>query len=207
MKIYDISHTIREGMTVWPGDPEFRSRRITRIRDGEPTNVSAFELGTHTGTHVDAALHLDDTSDDITNMPLHNFLGPARVFSVETEKYIRAADIRKLDWKGVERVLFKTRVSSTTESAFDPDFVCLDDDAAVFLATHGILLVGIDTPSVDAYSSDTLPVHKILLSHGIAILENALLDDVPPGDYEIVCLPLKLDGLDGSPVRAILFRE
>ena len=93
------------------------------------------------------------------------------------------------------------------QSAFDPDFVYLDKDAASFLVNHKILLVGIDSPSVDAFSSSTLPVHKILLDQGIVILENANLQDVPPDDYQLICLPLKLDGLDGSPVRAILCRE
>ena len=207
MKIYDISHTVCEGMTVWPGDPEFRLRRITQIRKGESSNVSAFEIGTHTGTHVDAPLHLDDNSADVASMPLRNFLGPVRVFSIEAEGSIRVADLQKLDWRGVERALFKTRAARIRESSFDPDFACLDEEAAAFLVSRRILLVGIDTPSVDAFSSKTLPVHRKLLNHGIAILENARLDEVPPDDYELLCQPLKLDGLDGSPVRAILSRE
>jgi arylformamidase len=103
-------------------------------------------------------------------------------------------------------VLFKTRSSGMPEQRLDGNYVCFEEDAAGFLVDKGILLVGTDAPSVDAFSSTDLPSHRILLQHGIVILEGALLEHVPPGDYELVCLPLKLAGADGSPVRAILRR-
>jgi arylformamidase len=109
-----------------------------------------------------------------------------------------------LDWQNVERVLFKTRSSSRPENTFDGSFVFLDESAAEFLTQKGILLVGTDAPSVDALDSSDLRSHRILLGHGVAILEGARLGNVPPGDYELICIPLKLAGLDGSPVRAIL---
>lgn len=206
MEIYDISQTLCQGMAVWPGDPEFRHRWAARIQNGEASNVSAVDMCVHTGTHVDAPFHLDDSATDIASVSLRHFLGAARVFSINVEKCIRAADLSALDWKNVERVLFKTRGSENIGNSLDQNFVYLDEDASGFLTQKGILLVGIDAPSVDAFDSADLPSHRMLLRHGIALLEGARLDSVPPGDYELICFPLKLAGLDGSPVRAILKR-
>jgi arylformamidase len=206
MDIYDISQTLREGMAIWPGDPQFLQRRVQRIQDGEPANVSTLEMGTHTGTHIDAPLHLDDAALDAANMPVRNFIGPTRVFSISAEKCIRAADLEGLDWQGVERALFKTRNSDIEVSSFDTSFVYFDKDAASFLAERRILLVGIDAPSADAFDSKELPSHRILLGNGIVLLESIRLAGVPPGDYSLACLPLKLAGSDGSPVRAVLLR-
>jgi arylformamidase len=204
MEIYDISQTLCRGIAVWPGDPEFRSRRPMKIEEGESSNVSAIDMCVHSGTHVDAPLHLDDSGSDIASIPLHHFIGNVRVFSIPAEKCIRLSDLLPLDWQNVERVLFKTRSSGRAENTFDSSFVFLDESAAEFLTQKGMLLVGTDAPSVDALDSSDLRSHRILLGHGVAILEGARLGNVPPGDYELICIPLKLAGLDGSPVRAIL---
>jgi arylformamidase len=204
VEIYDISQTLCEGMAVWPGDPEFRQRRIMRRQDGKSANTSTLHMGVHAGTHVDAPLHLDDSGSDIARMPLRCFIGPARVFEISARECIRADDLTILDWRGVERVLFKTRAASRPDYMFDTDFVYFDEGAAEFLVKRGILLVGTDAPSIDAFDSVDLPSHRMLLSHEIAILEAARLRGVPPGNYELACLPLKLAGSDGSPVRAIL---
>lgn len=204
MKIYDISQTLRNGIAVWPGDPEFRHRRAIRIAEGASSNVSAVDMCVHTGTHVDAPLHLDDAGYDIVCAPLDRFIGPARVLAIPAEKFIRASDLSGLDWTNVERVLFKTRSSNPSEQRFDGNYIYIGDDAARFLAEKGILLVGTDAPSVDDFASTDLQSHRILLQRGIVILESARLEHVPPGDYELVCFPLKLADSDGSPVRAIL---
>jgi len=206
VEVHDISQTLREGIAAWPGDPEFRVRWIQRTQDGKDSNVSAIDLSTHTGTHVDAPLHLADSAIDIAHIPVQRFIGPARVFSIPGAECIRAADLSILDWRGVERALFKTRGSRFSDTVFDRTFAYFDSDAAEFLAKQRILLVGTDAPSVDAFGSTSLPSHRVLLAHEIVILEGARLDDVQPGDYELVCLPLKLAGLDGSPVRAILWK-
>lgn len=204
MEIYDISRNLCQGIAVWPGDPEFHSRWVMRIREGAPSNVSAVDLCAHTGTHVDAPLHLDDSGYDIADAPLARFVGSARVLAIPAAISIRASDLSGLDWTNVERVLFKTRNSSLPEQRFDENYVYLEKDAAAFLVGKGILLVGTDAPSVDDFAGTDLPSHRILLQHGTVILEGARLHHVPPGDYELICLPLKLGGLDGSPVRAIL---
>ncbi|MDM7995593.1 MAG: cyclase family protein [Acidobacteriota bacterium] len=204
MQLFDISRNLSSGIDVWPGDPEYRPRWAARIRDGAPSNVSAIDLCVHTGTHIDAPFHLDDSGNDIAGIPPQYFIGAARVVSLEVEPCIRASDLSPLDWDNVERVLFKTRNSRKPENSIEPDFIYLSADAAAFLAERRLLLVGIDAPSVDAADSEDLPSHRLLLRQEIVILEGARLEGVPPGDYELICLPLKLTGLDGSPVRAIL---
>lgn len=204
MKIYDISHTLGEGMSVWPGDPQFRRHPFTQMREGASSNVSALEMGTHTGTHIDVPLHLNPSGLDAARMPLRPFIGPARVFSISADQCIRAPDLAALDWHGVQRALFKTRPVGSPELVVGKKFVYFDSGAVEFFLKRKILLVGTDAPSVDAFAGTELPAHRLLLEHEIAILENARLEGVPPGDYELVCLPLKLSGSDGSPVRAIL---
>ncbi len=206
MQIFDISRTLEEGMAVWPGDPEFRRKPAASIRDGDAANVLAIHMGTHTGTHIDAPLHVADSGMDAAGIPLRHFIGPARVVPVSGGISVAAAELSLLDWKGVERVLFKTRSGSLPENVFDPDYVWLAEDAAQFLAGMGLLLVGTDAPSVDPFKSPDLPAHKTLIRGGVAILEGIRLDPVSPGDYSLVCLPLKLAGADGSPVRAILWK-
>jgi arylformamidase len=191
-------------MPVWPGDPQFRLRRILQVQNGATSNVSAFDMGAHTGTHIDAPLHLDASGQDIAGMPIRNFIGPARVFSLSVKECIRADDLSGLDWDGVQRVLFRTYPGGRRAARFERDFIYFHEDAAAFLAGRKMLLVGTDSPSVDAFDSTELPSHRILLAGEVIILESARLRSVPPGDYELICLPLKLSGLDGSPVRAIL---
>jgi len=204
MTIYDISQTLREGMSVWPGDPPFRQHQVQQMQKGADSSVSALEMGVHTGTHIDVPLHLDPSGLDSARIPVAPFLGPARVFWVSVNQCIGAEDLSILDWDGVERALFKTRSGSSSGPSFEAEFIYFRESAAEFLVKRGILLVGTDAPSVDAFESTHLPAHRILLGHEIVILENACLESVPPGDYELICLPLKISGSDGSPVRAIL---
>jgi arylformamidase len=206
METFDISQTLQPGIAVWPGDPEFRLDPVLRIAEDGESNVSILRLGTHTGTHVDAPRHLDASGKDTAGIPVSIFFGPARVIQIPVETCIRGDDLAPLSWQGVDRVLFRTRCSSHPENLFDQDFVYLDEGAAEYLTEKGILLVGIDAPSVDPFDSRELRSHRMLLQHGIVILENLRLGHVPPGDYNLVCLPLKLADADGSPVRAILWK-
>jgi arylformamidase len=205
MPVYDISQTLHDGIAVWPGDQKFRHRWSMRIRTGASCNVSAVTMSVHTGTHLDAPFHFDDLGADAGSMAIQACLGPARVIRVPVDhRSVAAAFLEGLDWGGVERVLFRTRSSESAQDAFDRDFVCLAEDGAEFLAARRLRLVGTDAPSVDAFDSKSLRCHRILQAGGVAILEGASLANVPPGDYELICLPLKLAGLDGSPVRAVL---
>jgi arylformamidase len=204
VEIFDISQTLKPGMAVWPGDPEFLQEPVLRIVRGDVSNLMAIRMGTHTGTHIDAPLHVADSGTDAAGIPLRNCFGPARVLSIAAAPCIRASDLLPLDWRGVERVLFKT--ASAVPGAFNPEFIYLAEDASAFLAGKGMLLVGTDAPSVDPFESRDLPSHRILTGNGTAILEGIRLNAVLPGDYSLVCLPLKIAGADGSPVRAILWR-
>jgi arylformamidase len=207
MKIYDISRDLREGMAVWPGDQKFRSRWSSRLRNGDACNVAAITMSVHAGTHLDAPFHHDDSGTDVASLSLQPYVGPARVISPDADECIRASDLAPMQWQGVERVLFKTEFGLPTGSGFNRNYVFLAEDAAEFMVQKGIVLLGTDAPSVDAYDSRSMPVHRILLSHGVAILEWASLGNVSTGDYELVCLPLKLVGLDGSPARAVLIKR
>jgi arylformamidase len=207
IEIYDISQTLRKGIAVWPGDQRFHYRWTMRMQDGDSCNVSAATMSTHTGTHIDAPFHVGDSGNDIANVSLRHYMGPARVVSTPVENCLGAKDLEGQDWRGVERVLFKTRASNLPEDRFDRNYVYVAEDAAEFLTRVGILLVGTDAPSIDSFGSKELSSHKILLERGIAILEGVRLESVRPGDYELICLPLKFAGLDGSPVRAVLWRR
>jgi len=162
-------------------------------------------MSVHTGTHVDSPYHFHETGPDIASVPLRHYIGPARVLRLPgRQRLIDAAYLGTQDWRGVERVLFKTDASNQPEEKFTRDYACLTEDGAEFLGLRHVLLAGTDAPSVDAFDSRILPCHNVLLRHGVAILEGARLAAVPPGDYELICLPLRFAGLDGSPVRAIL---
>ncbi len=207
MIIYDISQTIDDNLAVWPGDQKFRHRWSMQISKGNSCNVSSLTMSAHTGTHLDAPYHFDESGLDVARMPLHPFLGPARVVEVPHQRRVISADFLDcLDWADVKRVLFRTSASELEADRFHRDFTCLTEDGARFLAQRKLLLVGTDAPSVDDFESKSMTCHKILCGQGTAILEGVRLAQVPAGDYELICLPLKLAGLDGSPVRAVLSR-
>lgn len=166
-------------------------------------------MGTHTGTHLDAPLHIIAGGAGVESFPLTILIGPVRVFEFPTTvtkdtKHINAMDLTALDLKDVKRVIFKTSPPESADGSGNPNYAFLSEDAATYLIDRGVLLVGIDTMSVDSSGTSTMPAHHRLLKHGVAILENLRLVDVSPGDYELICLPLKIEGSDGVPVRAVL---
>jgi arylformamidase len=193
-RLLDISPRLRAGMSMWPGDAPFHFSWTSRMRGGAAANVGAISLSTHAGAHVDAPLHVIEHGTDVASVALEAFWGPARVFDVEGLGRLDAAALGKLDWDGVERALLRTQAAAA----------CLAEDAAAFLATRGVRLIGIDSLSVDAPDDDGLPVHRALAAAGIAILECLVLEAARAGDYELAALPLALAGADASPVRAVL---
>lgn len=202
--IYDISSTIDESLAVWPGDRKFQSRRSMEIGKGDSCNLSSVTLSVHAGTHIDAPFHFDDSGPGAAEVPLEHCIGPVRVVPVAREGAIAASDLKGLDLAGVRRILFKTKASEQPESRFSRGFPYLSEEAAEFLGRMALKLVGTDSPSVEEYSSRDLRCHRILGRYGVTILEGVRLGGVPPGDYELICFPLKLARLDGSPVRAVL---
>jgi arylformamidase len=190
-------------MPVWPGDTEYAFTLAWTIAQSDSVNVGRLELSTHTGTHVDAPFHFDDSGAKVHELDLDRYAGPARVVEVSGCSSIGAGELRERDISGVTRLLIRT--GSWTDRERFPDEICyLRPDAAEYLAECGVGLIGVDVPSVDPIESRELPAHHALLGRDIHILEGIVLDGVEPGDYELLALPLPLRDADGSPVRAAL---
>ena len=208
MKIYDVTVAISEGVPIYAGDPRAKIESVKSIAAGDNANVSNLCLGAHTGTHVDAPNHFIEGTRRVEDLDVEKLVGPCRVIEVGPEvKAIEPLHVSGL--RGVERVLFKTRNSdfwSEPETGFRTDFVYISPEAARILADAGMKLVGIDYLSVEKFGSTDFATHKTLLEKEIVILEGLDLREVPAGDYEIICLPLKYIGGtgDGSPARTIL---
>ena len=194
-------------MPVWPSDPPVKLTPQSHVsRDGSHTvRLSSIELGSHTGTHMDAPYHFIEGGKTLDEMPLDTFVGPAVVMEFLGVSSIQRSDLEAHSWAGVERVLFKTDNSNHwSDDQFFEQFVYLDPAAAEFLAEQGLRLVGIDYLSIDQFRSLKHPSHFILLGKHIAILEGLNLNNVRPGLYQLVALPLRLQNADGAPTRAIL---
>ena len=203
MTIYDITIPMSDSLAVWPGDTPFRFTWTWRKKDGSTVNVGQFRLSVHTGSHADASFHYDDAGATIDAVGLEPFTGRARVISVTGCTRIRREDVERFDLSGTPRVLFRTG-SWTDHTCFPASIPVMDEDLPRWLNRQGVVLVGLDVPSVDQLDSKTLPVHHALGAHGITILESLELSGVPDGVYELIALPMKLVGADGAPVRAIL---
>ncbi len=210
MRIYDITQTIRNGMPVWPGDPEVRLNWLSQISQGGLVNLTEIHMCAHAGTHIDMPSHFLDQGQNLDDLDLNILIGRARVVSVPPEvKVISAAFLATVALEGVERVLFKTANSELVKAAphsFDENYVALDASGAEFLAETGCKLVGIDYMSVAVFE-DPDGGHLPLLKAGIVVLEGINLECVEPGDYQLIALPLKLGGREGAPSRAILLDE
>jgi arylformamidase len=207
--VIDISVPIRPGMPVWAGDPPVVIERVQSIADGAHDNVSRIDFGVHTGTHVDAPLHFIDDSAGVDRLPLDALIGPA--FVVDATNIDRHLDVDVLAKlaipQGADRVLFKTRNSELWErDRFETDFLGVTADGARWLVDLGVRLVGIDYLSIAPYGQ-SVPTHWVLLDAGIVILEGTDLRGVEPGDYELICAPLRIVDSDGAPARALLVRR
>lgn len=204
MKLYDISRPITPALAVWPGDTSYSTRPVLRISNGDSVNLTTLTLSAHTGTHADAPYHFLEEGRKINQVRLEAYLGAAHVadFS-DVSGPLTLAHLERVRLAEVERLLIRTRCSELPDAQWPEDIVFPTVETARFLASQGVKLFGTDCPSVDPLDSKTLDAHKALHAGGIAILEGLLLKGVAPGRYELIALPLKLDG-DGSPVRALL---
>ncbi|MGE5851088.1 MAG: cyclase family protein [Candidatus Methylomirabilota bacterium] len=205
MRIFDVTLAIRHGMPVYEGDPEVSITPWCSTQDGALANVSRLTMGSHTGTHVDAPEHLREGGAGVDQLALDVLMGPARVYDLTAHGQIDAASLEGMDLTSHPRILFKTRNSARwREGRFHRDFAALTEAAARRLVDAGARLVGVDSLSVEPFGSSALPVHRTLLDAGVIILEGLDLSAVPPGAYELICLPLKLHRADGAPARVIL---
>lgn len=195
---FDITRPIHPGMSIYPGNPDVVFEKTTEARAGK-SGLTRLSLGSHTGTHIDALAHIRAGAAGIEIYDWETLVGKAQVVEVIAPETITAADLPPTQEK---RVLLKTRNSNQPET-FDPTFVALAEDAARELKRRGVRLVGIDGPSIKKRGVQD-NVHAILLEAGIVILEGLTLKEVPAGVFELLCLPLKIHGIDGVPVRAVL---
>jgi arylformamidase len=205
LRIWDISPPVHTGSPVFPGDAPFSSVWVARIGPGCPVNVSTLTFSPHTGAHADAPLHYDDSGAAIGAVDLAPYLGPCRV--------IHAIGVAPLvEWQHIAHALTASLPPRVLVRTYEKAPVDRWDDALAAcaprtlesLADLGVMLVGIDTASIDPAASKTLDSHQVLRRRGLRVLENLVLDGVPEGDYELIALPLKLSTADASPVRAVL---
>ncbi len=206
-KILDITFSLSEATTTWPGDTETKIES-TRETSGAKSMVSRLTLSSHVGTHVDAPAHFIEGAKTVEALPLDVLIGECRVVEVDdieiTAQVVDGLDIPK----GCERLLFKTANSRRffgTEP-FVKDYVGISACGARRLADLGVKLIGMDYLTVASYT-DTTPVHQTLLQREIILVESLNLAEVAPGKYELICLPLKLSGSDGAPCRAVLRQD
>jgi arylformamidase len=205
--IYDVSVPISNSIPVWPGDPAIQlSAKSHLSRDGTHTvRLTAIQMGSHTGTHVDAPYHMIEHGKRLHELPLETFTGKATVFEIPAARSVGRMQLEALHWNGVERVLFKTENSKHWQDGrFYENFVYLEPDGADFLAERQLRLVGIDYLSIDKFKSESHPSHFALLTKDIVILEGLNLSAVAAGEYWLVALPLNLHDGDGAPTRVFL---
>ena len=207
-KIYDISVPLVDGAVVYPGNPEIRIAPHSELSRGASSNTSSIALGSHSGTLVDAPRHFFDAGGPVDRLPLTALIGPARVIAFgEDVMSVTATHLQQQTLQDVERVLIRTRNSAfVKDAAFHKDFTYVAPDGAEYLASLGVKLVGVDYYSVEQFRSGHHRTHKTLLERGIVIVEGLDFGEIAPGDYEFICLPLRLEGLDGAPARAVLVR-
>lgn len=205
-RIYDISVPIRTGGIVYPGNPEIDITLQQAVAKGAGANVSAIRFGSHTGTHADASRHFFDDGQPVDQIPLDRLIGPALLVSFPDHvRAIGAAELKAHDLRGRKRILLRTRNSALlSQKQFAPDYTYLAPDGAEYLVDKGIELVGIDYLSIEQFHSGHHRTHRTLLAKSVVILEGLDLSVPPPGEYQLICLPLRIEGCDGAPARAVL---
>ena len=213
MHIYDITVPISEKMPVWPGEPTVQIESTTRIAKGDKVNGSRVKICSHAGTHVDAPYRYIQQGTTVDRLPLRVLMGPAYVVEVDglEGNTIQVYDLARTHFPSdTKRLLIKTSNSDLWQHAyneFERNFVHLAPKTAEWLVKREVGLVGVDYLSVEAFGRKDSRVHHALLGAGVIILEGLDLSRVPPGPCELVCLPLKLEGSDAAPARALVIRS
>jgi len=205
----DVSAALDPKKTpVYEGDAPMKFDFLKDMRKGDPLTLSAFSLGAHSGTHIDAPMHFIANGAPVDQVPLGPLMGPARVIEIADEvQAIDAAELNKHDWRSAKRILFRTRSSLRgyiDNPKFMKDFAFIAPDAAQLLAEAGVVLVGVDYISAEQFGAPAPKTHQALLGKGIPIIEGLDLRPVKGGDYDLIVLPVKVVGHEGSPARAVL---
>ncbi len=202
-KIIDISIKLHEDMPIYPGNQGFE------VEHGESgtSYISTLKFGSHTGTHMDAPAHAFEDGDGVNEVKLQRCIGECKVLDMTHIEFGSGIEIKDLKGKHIDtgdRILFKTQNSKRGDDDFYKDFIYLESEAAEFLASRDPALVGIDYLSIKKKGRNDNAAHTAFLSKGIPILEGLDLSKVQPGAYNLIAMPLKMENLDGSPVRAVL---
>ncbi|MCU6615290.1 arylformamidase [Achromobacter mucicolens] len=203
-RLWDISPPVSTASPVFPGDTPYRQQWKWSLTPGCPVNVSEITLSPHIGAHADAPLHYENGAAAIGAVSLEPFLGPCRVIhAIDCGALITIDHLAHAAHNLPPRVLVRT-AKHAAQDWWTDDFSAYAPQTIEWLAEHGVMLIGLDTASIDPASSKTLDSHHTILRRDMRVLENLVLDDVPEGDYELIALPLALVQADASPVRAVL---
>ncbi len=208
MKIYDVTFPISDHTPIYEGDPKVEIKTVNSLTNGDAANVSLVCCGVHTATHVDAPNHFIEGTKRVHELELEKLVGDCVVIELD-ESVLKITPEHLENIGDAERVLFKTRNSAfwnEPEKGFRTDFTYISTEAAQELVNKNVKLVGIDYLSVEKFGSEDFATHKTLLEKETVIVEGLDLREVPAGEYEIICLPLKYIGGagDGAPARTIL---
>jgi|SRR5690348_5522235 len=208
----DATATLDSATTpVYEGDAPMKFTFLKDMRRGDPLTLSAFSLGAHSGTHVDAPMHFLVDGAPVDRIALDALVGPARVIQIaDSVQAIDAVELNRHQWRGAERVLFRTRSTERrwmSSAVFHRDFAYIAPDAAQLLADAAVKLVGIDYISAEQFGAPAPRTHRILLGRGTPIVEGLDLSDAPAGDYDLIVLPMRVRGHEAAPARAILRRR
>ncbi len=199
----DITRAIHNAAPNWPGDTPVNYQTPVRISSGASANVGSITMSTHTGTHVDAPWHYDESGAKLHEIPLETWVGTCLVVNALGTSSLTPTLLEKVDLAGVSKVIFKTGQPNAWLE-FPKLWAVIEPSLPPYLAARGVNLIGTDAPSADALESKDLPGHQALAKAGVCILESLALEDVLPGKYRLICLPLNLIGADGAPARVIL---
>lgn len=209
MTIFDISVTITPTLPVWPGDPPVRLSQPAHLERGDVCTITRLDMSAHTGTHLDAPAHFIRGGATVESLDLDALIGPALVVDAAGRGHLTAEAFEGLAIPaGVQRLLLRTDNSAIWQrgqTAFAEDFTAIEPSGAHWLVQRGVRLVGIDYLSVAPFD-DGAPTHEILLGAGVIAVEGLDLSAIEPGEYQLVCLPIKIGGSDGAPCRAVLIR-
>jgi arylformamidase len=208
MRIYDITVPFSTNLPIYPGDPTVQIKQVSSLEKGDICTVSHLSFSSHTGTHVDPPSHFVEDAMTLDQLPLEVLIGKVRVVDTGEIPAIDRTTVERANLDEVERVLFKTRNSRTWReknySKFDENFVYLETEAAELLVQMGIKLVGIDYLSIEKFNFVEPTTHWALLRNNVVIVEGLDLSEVEDGEYELICLPMKIKDGDGGPARVIL---
>ncbi|MFQ5471551.1 MAG: cyclase family protein [Dehalococcoidia bacterium] len=207
MRVFDVTVPLRQGLPTYAGEPGVTLDYPKRLERGDPYNVSALSLGSHTGTHIDAPYHFIDGAPTVDEIPLDALIGPCVVVEHSGDSHVSADDLDR--WglpPDATRLLIKTRNSRLwDDDRFREDYIALSVDAAKWIVDRGIVLVGIDYMSIEEFGATRFVVHETLLEHNVVIVEWVDLRGVSAGSYQMVCAPLLVVGAEGAPARVLLW--